>query len=398
MTLNRIKNFTWPRLTFGVIMALGLLPGTASAKGGGHAPAPSIFENQLALVLLVIMVILLLAIILLSHVLGGAADIYRQKLAKEKAIENNTNPVQTAVVTGLLLLVAGTVSAQQPVAEALTVASPQPSIPASALYVMVGVIAIELLVLIIMLQQLKNVLGIRSKKRLTFKAVHISNPLKNLWEKLNDFNPVEKEADIELDHNYDGIKELDNKLPPWWLYGFYATIIFAGIYLWRYHVAETGLTQTQEYELAMKHADEMKAEYLKKSANLVDENTVKMLASPADLAIGKGIFESTCSPCHGKAGEGIVGPNLTDDYWLNGGNIKDVFKTIKYGVPEKGMRSWKDDFSPVQLAQIASYIKSIHGTNPPNPKEQQGELYKEEPAATGDSSAVKTADVVSATK
>ncbi|HSC37770.1 MAG TPA: c-type cytochrome, partial [Chitinophagaceae bacterium] len=92
---------------------------------------------------------------------------------------------------------------------------------------------------------------------------------------------------------------------------------------------------------------------------------------------GKTVFLQNCSPCHGKSGEGVVGPNLTDDYWLHGGGVKDIFKTIKYGWPEKGMKSWKDDLSPTQIAQLSSFIKSLRGTHPPNGKEQQGELYQE---------------------
>jgi cytochrome c oxidase cbb3-type subunit 3 len=201
---------------------------------------------------------------------------------------------------------------------------------------------------------------------------------------------MEQEANIDLGHNYDGIRELDNRLPPWWLYGFYVTIIIGAIYLWRYHVSETAPLSKQEFEIAMKKADEEKAAYLAKAANNVDENTVALMKEPAALDAGKTAFVQMCAACHGKAGEGGVGPNLTDDYWIHGGSIKDVFKTIKYGWPEKGMKAWQEDFSPVQIAQIASYIKSLHGTNPPNGKEKQGELYKEDGAAPAtDSSAVK---------
>jgi cytochrome c oxidase cbb3-type subunit III len=326
-------------------------------------------------------------------VLRGAADIYRDKMQKEK---QSAGASATTIITSVLVLLSVSVHAQTDTPQTLSVAPAAPQLPAFTLYIMIGVIFLELLVVFVMLQQLKSLLSIRSKKRLSFKPIHFSNPLKSLWSKMNSFKPVEEEADIALDHNYDGIVELDNRLPPWWLYGFYATIIFAAVYLWRYHVSETGLSQTQEFELAMKHADEQKAAYLKKAGNLVDENTVKMLTSPNDLAAGKGIFEASCAPCHGKSGEGIVGPNLTDDYWKNGGSIKDVFKIVKYGVPEKGMRSWKDDFSPVQLAQISSYIKSIHGTNPPNAKEKEGVEYKEEQTATTDSTAINGSDVVSA--
>jgi cytochrome c oxidase cbb3-type subunit III len=148
----------------------------------------------------------------------------------------------------------------------------------------------------------------------------------------------------------------------------------------------------------MAKAEEQKAAYLKKSANNVDENSVKVMTDAADLASGEKVFIQNCGACHGKAGEGIVGPNLTDDYWLHGGSIKDVFKTIKYGWPEKGMRSWKDDLSPVQIAQVSSWIKSKHGSNPPNAKAQQGELYKEDGAGSTNQTDSMTNKVASATE
>ena len=181
--------------------------------------------------------------------------------------------------------------------------------------------------------------------------------------------------DIDLGHNYDGIRELNNRLPPWWLYGFYCSILFACIYLWRYHVSHSAPLSGEEYQISMQQAAEQREAYLKKAANNIDETNVKFLSSPKDLSSGKAVFESVCAACHGMQGQGIVGPNLTDDYWLHGGSINEVFKTIKYGYPEKGMKSWKDDYSPSQLAQLASYIKSLHGSNPPNPKAPQGVLY-----------------------
>jgi cytochrome c oxidase cbb3-type subunit 3 len=108
----------------------------------------------------------------------------------------------------------------------------------------------------------------------------------------------------------------------------------------------------------------------------VDENSVKLLTAADDLAAGKTVFLTTCFACHGRSGEGGVGPNLTDEYWLHGGSIQEVFKTIKYGWPDKGMKSWKDDYSPVQIAQIASFVKSLAGTNPANAKPPQGTLFK----------------------
>jgi cytochrome c oxidase cbb3-type subunit 3 len=133
----------------------------------------------------------------------------------------------------------------------------------------------------------------------------------------------------------------------------------------------------EELAIAEAEAKEAKEEYLKNAANNIDENNVTLLTAADDITGGQKLFSTSCAPCHGAQGQGVVGPNLTDDYWLHGGQVKAVFSTIKYGVPEKGMKSWKDDFSPKQLALLTSYIKSIHGSNPPNQKEPQGALEKE---------------------
>ncbi|TDW96701.1 cbb3-type cytochrome c oxidase N-terminal domain-containing protein [Dinghuibacter silviterrae] len=238
-------------------------------------------------------------------------------------------------------------------------------------YMLVSIVALEVLVILYLLYNLRVLLTEHSapkeRKSIDYRAI---------WTKMNRFRPATEESAIDVGHDYDGIRELDNKLPPWWLYGFYATIIFACVYLWRYHVAHSAPLPAEEYRIAVEQAEIKKQEYLKNAANSVDENTVKLLTSPADLEAGKAIFQGTCFACHGKNGEGGVGPNLTDAYWLHGGTIQDVFKTIKYGWPDKGMKSWKDDFSPGQIAQIASYVKSLAGTNPPNAKAPQGTLMK----------------------
>ena len=189
---------------------------------------------------------------------------------------------------------------------------------------------------------------------------------------------------------------MNNRLPPWWLYGFYATIVFAVIYLWRFEVSHTGPSSKQEYETSVARAEIKIQEYLKKKGELVDENTVTLLTSADDIAAGKAIFmdPSKCPACHNADGGGnAVGPNLTDDYWLYGGGVKDIFKTIKYGT-SKGMRSWKDDLSAKQMAQLTSYIKTLKGTKPAAPKEPQGELYKEDAAPAADSTAADNKKVV----
>jgi cytochrome c oxidase cbb3-type subunit III len=250
---------------------------------------------------------------------------------------------------------------------------------------MVLVIAAELLSLGILFNTFKKILASEKPEK---KAEAVVKPKgKTIFDKLNDRVEIEQEESIMLDHDYDGIKELDNNLPPWWKYGFYLTILIAVIYLVNYHITKTAPLQAEEYKISVKKAEAEVAEFLKNSANNVDENTVKMLSAEADLAAGKDIFINACAACHGKFGEGTVGPNLTDDYWLHGGGLKDIFKTIKYGWPDKGMKSWKDDYSPIQIAQITSYIRSLKGTNPPKPKDKQGDLYVEQ--AVSDSVSVK---------
>jgi cytochrome c oxidase cbb3-type subunit 3 len=205
--------------------------------------------------------------------------------------------------------------------------------------------------------------------------------VKNWWSTMNrrfftKAVPVEKEEDILLDHDYDGIKELDNALPPWWKYGFYFTIGVAVLYLLRFHVWKTGPDPQQEYDQEMRVAAAQIEEYRKKSGDMVDEKTVTM-ADATGIAEGDKIFHSNCFACHGAKGEGGVGPNLTDNYWLHGGSINDIFKTIKYGVPEKGMQAWEKMYSPAQIKNMASYIKTLAGTNPPNAKTPQGDLFQE---------------------
>lgn len=195
---------------------------------------------------------------------------------------------------------------------------------------------------------------------------------------LTKAKPIEKEADIMLDHDYDGIKELDNSLPPWWVWGFYITIIYSVIYLLHFHVLGTGLSSAEELERELALAEKQKEEYLKTAANLIDENNVQYLTAEANLAAGRKIFEQNCASCHAQDGGGLVGPNLTDNYFIHGGSIQDIFKVIKYGVLEKGMISWKDMLSPAQMQDVASYVKSLVGTTPANPKEPQGQLYIED--------------------
>ncbi len=172
-------------------------------------------------------------------------------------------------------------------------------------------------------------------------------------------------------HDYDGIKELDNDLPKWWVWLFYITIIIAVIYMLNFHVLGWGISQADEYNNEMAAANVI---YQKQVGdNILNASSVTVLTDEASLQAGKEIWVKSCTVCHLAEGQGLVGPNMTDEYWIHGCSIGDIFNIILVGVPEKGMISWKDQLKPLQIQQVSSYIVTLKGTNPPNPKEPQGE-------------------------
>lgn len=172
-------------------------------------------------------------------------------------------------------------------------------------------------------------------------------------------------------HEYDGIKELDNPLPPWLKYLFYVTIVISFSYLMLLFVFEDeDIVQKKEYHKEMAAARA-------KTEVTVKEEAVKSAAEPMTqeqiLAAGKITFDKTCLVCHGKFGEGLVGPNFTDEYWIHGGKPEDLHKVIVEGVIEKGMISYKSQLNNTQINNVVAYILSLQGTNPPNQKAPQGE-------------------------
>ena len=173
------------------------------------------------------------------------------------------------------------------------------------------------------------------------------------------------------DHVYDGIKELDNPLPPWLKYLFYITIVISFSYMMLLFVfKDDDMVQRKEYSKEMTAARA-------KTEVAVNDEAVKSAAQPMTqeqiLAAGKVIFDKTCLVCHGKFGEGLVGPNFTDEYWIHGGKPEDLLKVINEGVIEKGMISYKSQLNKTQINNVISYILSLQGTNPPNQKAHEGE-------------------------
>lgn len=197
-----------------------------------------------------------------------------------------------------------------------------------------------------------------------------------ILQRLTRRAPMEQEQDVLMHHEYDGIRELDNVLPPWWLWLFYGTVAFGVVYIINVHVINVVPHQADEYDQEMAQAKADVNAFNARQMGQVDENTVTLITDAGTLSAGKGNFKQYCATCHGQGGEGIAGPNLTDPYWLHGGDVKSVFTTIKYGVAGKAMKSWKDDFKPLEMQALASYVLSLQGTNPPNPKAPEGELFK----------------------
>jgi cytochrome c oxidase cbb3-type subunit 3 len=182
-----------------------------------------------------------------------------------------------------------------------------------------------------------------------------------------------------LDHEADGIRELDNKLPRWWVWLFYLTIIFAAVYMVYYHVLGAGDLMLAEYTKEMKVGDALKGAAMTKFE--ADIATLQPSKDPDILADGKKTFLTLCAPCHRPDGGGLVGPNLTDDYWIHGSNFSDNVTTIWNGVPAKGMITWKNMLKPKEIYEVASYIYTLRGTHPPNPKPPENQA----PVKTGPS-------------
>lgn len=204
-----------------------------------------------------------------------------------------------------------------------------------------------------------------------------------IYQQLDGGVSLEKESDVLLNHNYDGIQELDNNLPPWWVGMFYATIVFAPLYIGIYHFSDIGKLQIEEYEQEVKEAEIAivaynSAQKAEKAASLSAE-TVTQLTDADRLVVGQENFKIYCAACHGMLGEGLenLGQNLTDEYWIHGGSINDIFKTISEGVPGKPMVAWKEAISAEEIQELASYIMTLKGTNPPNARPPEGELYGE---------------------
>jgi cytochrome c oxidase cbb3-type subunit 3 len=187
------------------------------------------------------------------------------------------------------------------------------------------------------------------------------------------FIPRVTDRAMDAEHEYDGIRELDNSIPPWFTTLFVATIIFGVAYMLVYHVFESAPLMVDEYKEEMVAAD-LQRRIMIAAEGSIDEDALTVLEDEEALQKGADEYARYCVSCHGAKGGGLVGPNLTDDYWIHGAGVRDVYFTIKNGVPEKGMISWELVFTPKQMQEIASFVLSLRGTNPLNAKKPEGEL------------------------
>ncbi|GAB2781310.1 cytochrome c oxidase cbb3-type subunit 3 [Hymenobacter luteus] len=271
---------------------------------------------------------------------------------------------------GALLLHAGPALARAADAAAPT---PTPAAEPKLLlfWFLVGVLGLVLLVFLVLFVAIVAQMRPQLRRVYELPSVRRSWSGKVLGLLVGDPTLVRGEVRDEiLDHDYDGIHEFDNDLPPWWKYSFYVTILFAFGYLGYYHVAQAGQLSHAEYETEMQQAALLVSPDADDPTKLT---TYEALASAADISSGKTLFASNCAACHGQNAEGKVGPNLTDEYWLHGGEVNHVYKTIKFGVQGKGMVAWKGKLSGKQILQVSSYILSLQGTKPAGAKEPQGE-------------------------
>jgi cytochrome c oxidase cbb3-type subunit 3 len=246
----------------------------------------------------------------------------------------------------------------------------------------IGVLLFVVIILAVSIQSLIQV-------TLHPEGAPAAEPKPSWWDRFKGVVPAPGQVmDRDIGHEYDGITELDNDMPPWFKFLFYVTILFAVVYLLNYHVFKWTPLQDEEYAQEMQVAEAELSVIREKQAMNLNEDIVTALTDASGISAGKTIYEQNCAVCHGKGGEGLVGPNLTDEFWIHGGGIKNVFKVVKVGVPDKGMISWQDQLNPLQIQQVSSYVLTLQGTNPAGAKAAQGEKWSEGSAT--DSTTVAT--------
>jgi cytochrome c oxidase cbb3-type subunit 3 len=204
-----------------------------------------------------------------------------------------------------------------------------------------------------------------------------------------------------LEHSYDGIQEYDNPLPRWWLAIFWATIIFTPLYILFFHFGP-GMLEIERYDQAMMIAAEKQMAAILAMGEITESTLVGLMDDESMMNGGKKVFTTKCATCHGMFGEGGIGPNLTDDYWLHGGQFMDIYRIVREGVPAKGMLAWERQLRPAELLAVSAHVGSLLGSAPPNAKAPQGDqlvrvppepvVEGEETAGEGEADTAETAE------
>ncbi|MEJ1237037.1 cbb3-type cytochrome c oxidase N-terminal domain-containing protein [Chryseolinea sp. T2] len=313
------------------------------------------------------------------------------------------NKLKRVTVAALLSLSTFAAFAQDKAEAEKTFMSDPINNPLFPVYV-IGLLIIIVIALIVVtgisMIRVINVLAEQAERERAAKLGVAYKPRQGWWSRfsrqMNDSIPLEDESTIELDHNFDGIKELDNHLPPWWKWLFYATAVWAVVYMVVYHVSDSYPLMIQEYDTEVADAAEQ-IQKLKASQpqEAIDESALTFTADAAVIGKGKEVFNTmNCGSCHRPDGGGnAIGPNLTDEFWIHGGDIKQVFSTIKNGAVDKGMPAWGKSLSPADVRNVAFFVMSLQGTNPANPKAPQGEKFVAPalPKAANDTTTVQAA-------
>ena len=320
-------------------------------------------------------VVLLIAIIIMSTSITTLvkSDYFKKKL-EEKSKDNGDNSTPVASILAIIgAFGAMTIGNNSHALTFMAAGEAEKGTPWLVvenmdLYFMVVINVILLGVLFYLRRMFRDFMAMARPKA---AEVAPETAIKKINVILTDAVAIEEEHTILMQHEYDGIRELDNNLPPWWVWGFFATIIFAVVYVFNYHIFQTSDLQIKAYdkEIAQAKADVKK--YQEEHAMNVDETNATLLTDDAAISSGKAIFESNCVVCHNPKGEGNIGPNLTDDHWIYGPDIKDLFKTIKLGTPN-GMPEHASKLNPVQIQQVASFVLSLPNTPGKAP---DGKLY-----------------------
>jgi cytochrome c oxidase cbb3-type subunit 3 len=362
-----------------MLLATALTVAVYSSMAQSTTPATNVAATQGGNLLSTLLVVCTIVFAFVIWGMGQAlVAISKQVMEKNKKSGN----ILTSVLLISLSLISQAGFAQTATDAAAGTVSAAPNyggLSANNYYAFMGVLSIEIAAILFLAFSIKRVYAELLPEKALAKA---SSPKLSEWWTAVDSKfftkavAIEKEADILLDHDYDGIRELDNSLPPWWKYGFIITIIFAFVYIGIFHVFGTGKNPTEEYTAEMDKAKIEIAAFEASNKDKIDEKNVPM-ADVAGISSGKIMYEANCVACHLNDGGGNVGPNLTDDYWLHKGSLNDIYNTLKVGYPDKGMQSWSTKFSPKEMSQLASYVKMLKGTKPATPKAPQGDLYVE---------------------